>query len=364
VPPSSLTRNDAALGVPAAETLTALHAAANDQVKAAVPARRSSLGLVAYCFSIAKQHGTVAAVPNFSDPVIFIEQAAGLGASAVQIPFGVCEPDRIWKIRDAAERLEIALESTVGLPKNDLDLDRFDAELRTLKELGVKVARTVLLPGRRYEQFSSILDYADAMRVATKSLSDAEKIARRHDVKLALENHKDQTTEERLALLNQFSSEQIGACLDVGNNIALLEDPVEVARAFAPWTLTVHFKDQGVQEYEDGFLLADVPVGGGAINLPAIIKIVREKKPKALFHLELITRDPLRIPVFRESYWRTLDAIKAPKLAATLATLKKADHTATFPIISTLSPEEQVSAERENIEQSLRYSTEQLGFAK
>ena len=327
------------------------------------PARRTQLGLVTYCFNIAaKNHGTVPGAAKFSDPLIFIEQAAQLGASAVQIPFGICEASRIWAIRDAAERLNIALESTVSLPRNDPDLERFDAELKTLRELGVKIARTVLLPGRRYEQFTSILDYANTMRVATKALSDAEKIARKHEIKLALENHKDQTTEERLALLQQFSSEQIGACLDIGNNIALLEDPLETARAFAPWTLTVHFKDQGLRESADGFLLADVPVGQGAIKLKEIIAIVREKKPAARFHLELITRDPLRIPIYNETYWRTLDAIKAPQLASTLALLKSRSSPIDFPLISKLSAEQQVRAERANIEQSLRYSVEQLGL--
>lgn len=327
------------------------------------PARRTQLGLVTYCFNLAaKHHGSVSAASKFSDPLVFIQEAAKLGASAVQIPFGICDATRTWAIRDAAERHGIALESTVALPKNDPDLDRFDAELKTLRELGVKIARTVLLPGRRYEQFASILDYANAMRIATKALSDADKIARKYDIKLALENHKDQTTEERLALLEQFSSEHLGACLDVGNNMALLEDPVETARAFAPWTLTVHFKDQGVRESADGFLLADVPVGQGAINLREIIKIVREKKPQTLFHLELITRDPLRIPVYHDSYWRTLDALKAPQLAATIALLKTRSSKTEFPLISTLSPAEQVRAERDNIEQSLRFSAEQLGL--
>ena len=248
---------------------TALLASAQSEMRA------TQLGLVTYCFNIAaKNHGKVPAAANFSDPLVFIEETSKLGASAVQIPFGICEADRIWKIRDLSERLGIALESTVSLPKNDPDRERFEAELKTLNALGVKIARTVLLPGRRYEQFSSILDYANTMRIATKALSDAEKIARSYGIKLALENHKDQTTEERLALLEQFSSEFIGACLDVGNNISLLEDPIETARAFAPWTSTVHFKDQAVREYEDGFLLADIPVGQGAINLREVIRIV------------------------------------------------------------------------------------------
>lgn len=327
------------------------------------PRTKTTLGLVRYCFNIAaRHHRTVPGAANFSDPLIFIQEAAKLGASAVQIPFGICDATRVWALRDAAERSGIALESTVSLPKDEPDLTRFEEELRTLRELGVKIARTVLLPGRRYEQFTSVIDLANTMRAATKALSDAEKMARKNGVKLALENHKDQTTEERLALLEQFSSEHLGACLDVGNNMALLEDPVEVARAFAPWTLTVHFKDQGVRESLDGFDLADVPIGEGAIDLREIIKIIRHKQPAALFHLELITRDPLPVPMLKESYWRTLDAIKAPQLAMTLAMLKKHSSRTGFPMISTLSPADQVRAERENIEQSLRYSAEQLGF--
>ena len=124
----------------------------------------------------------------------------------------------------------------------------------------------------------------------------------------------------------------------------------------------MHFKDQGVQATEDGFLLADIPVGQGAIDLKEVIRLVREKKPEVRFHLELITRDPLRVPVFSESYWRTLDAIKAPKLASTLRLLREKSSKTEFPLISKLSPAEQVRSERDNIEQSLRYSAEQLGL--
>lgn len=327
---------------------------------------RSTLGLVTYCFGIAaRNRGAVPGTPDFSEPIGFIEEAARIGGAAVQISYGILNAEKRREIRDLAERLGVALEATVSLPKGgDSDLTRFEREMETLRELGVKVARTVMLPGRRYEQFKTILDYANALQVGLKALSDAEKVARRTGVRLALENHKDQTLEERLALLEQFSSEWIGATLDVGNNIALLEDPIEVARAFAPWTLTVHFKDQGVREYEDGFLLADVPVGEGAIDLPAVIKVIREKKPEVPFHLELITRDPLKIPCLRENYWATLDAIKARQFGSTLAMLKLRGSKREFPLITKLSPAEQVQAERENIERSFRYAVNNLGFSK
>lgn len=351
MPPSTLTSS---IGVLCATGLGASSQAVG---------HRSTLGLVKYCFNLAaRHHKSVAGTPDFTDPLVFIREAARAGATAVQIDFGICDADRTWAIRDAAERSEVALESIVALPKDNLDLERFGAELGTLQNLGVKIARTVLLPGRRYEQFASILDYANAMRVATKALSDAEKLARAHGIFLALENHKDQTTEERLALLEQFNSEHIGVCLDLGNNISLLEDPIETARAFAPWIKTVHFKDQAVREYEDGFLLADVPVGQGSIDLRKVIEIVRQHKPEARFHLELITRDALEVPVFQESYWRTLNVLKASKLAATLAMLKNKTARGPFLSVSNLPASEQVRLERENIEQSLRYSVEQLGL--
>jgi 3-oxoisoapionate decarboxylase len=327
--------------------------------------RRASLGLVTYCFSIAAKNPNPPDVPDLRDPVGFIKEAARIGASAVQISYGILEVEKRVEIRDLAERLGIALEATVNLPKGgESDLARFAAELETLRELGVKVARTVLLPGRRYEQFKSILDYAQAMRIGIKALSDAEKVARRTGIRLALENHKDQTLEERLALLEQFSSEWIGVTLDIGNNIALMEDPLETARAFAPWTLTVHFKDQGVREYQDGFLLADVPVGEGAIDLPAVIRVIRAKKPEAIFHLELITRDPLKIPYLREEYWVTLNETRARRLGAALAMLKARAARREFPSISKMTTAEQVREERQNIERSFQYARERLGFAK
>ena len=293
----------------------------------------------------------MAGVPDVRQPSGFIEEAARIGASAVQISYGILSTEKIREIRDLAERLEIALEATVNLPKGGgSELARFEKEMETLRELGVKVARTVLLPGRRYEQFKSIPDYAQALRVGIKALSDAEKVARRTDV--------------RLALLEQFSSKWIGVTLDVGNNIALMEDPIETARAFAPWTLTVHFKDQGVREYEDGLLLADVPVGEGGIDLPAVIKVIREKKPRVQFHLELITRDPLKIPYLKDAYWATLNELKAPRLGGTLAMLKARASRNEFPLVSKMSAAEQVREESENIERSFSYAAEKLGFKK
>jgi len=326
--------------------------------------RQIPLGLLAYCFGIAqKARGQIPGTPDFSDPAAFIQEAARVGANAVQIPFGAREGNSVRELRETAAKLGVALEATVSLPAKDSDVGRFEAEMSTLRELGVAVARTVVFPGRRYEDLHSVAAYERAVEDARARIRRAEPIARKHQVRLAVENHKDQRIEERVRLFKEFESEFVGACIDVGNNIALLEDPVEVCRALAPWVFTVHFKDQGVREYENGFLLADVPLGRGCIDLPAVIRAIHEKKRDLHFQLELITRDALKVPVLTEDYWSTFQDLKATELSHTWAMIKERGSRQAFPSVSTLPLAEQVAMERRNIEESFRYAAEHLNFS-
>ena len=60
-----------------------------------------------------------------------------------------------------------------------------------------------------------------------------------------------------------------------------------------------------VAEYDEGFLLAEVPLGEGFLDLPKMIALLREARPDIRFNLEMITRDPLRIPCLTDQYWAT-----------------------------------------------------------
>jgi 3-oxoisoapionate decarboxylase len=324
--------------------------------------RKTSLGLVTYAVLIQQKAASqIPGLPNFSDPLHFLTAARQAGASGIQTALGIRDADYIKKLRAFAEEHHLFLEATSVLPKTEQDLDRFEKEMVTAHACGVSIVRTVILPGRRYEQFKTYEEFKAAVEQGIKMLQRAEPIARRHHLRLAVENHKDQRTEERLKLLASFSSEHIGATLDVGNSLALLEDPVATAQAFAPWTLTVHFKDQGLAEYQDGFLLADVPVGQGCIDLPAILKILRQHAPKARLSLELITRDPLKVPVLTDTYWPTLGQVTAAELASLLQSSKH-KQPRSFELISHLPLAAQVQAEQRNITSSLNFAATQLGL--
>ena len=184
----------------------------------------------------------------------------------------------------------------------------------------------------------------------------------RQQFRLAVENHKDQRVPEKLALLKSLSSEWIGLCVDVGNNLALLEDPLETVRAFAPWAFTVHLKDAAMRETDEGFLLADAALGEGILDLPAMVQVLREANPAVRFNLETITRDALSIPAKTAGYWASLADVPRGDLDSVLTTVRAQSSAAPFPSVTDLPLEEQLALERRNIDQSLKYSRERLNI--
>jgi hypothetical protein len=82
-----------------------------------------------------------------------------------------------------------------------------------------------------------------------------------------------------------------------------------------------------------------------------------------LFQLELITRDPLKVPVLTDDYWTTMPDLKAVELSRTWAMIKQRGSRQPFPSISALPLTEQVAMERRNIEESFRYAAEHLNFS-
>ena len=139
--------------------------------------------------------------------------------------------------------------------------------------------RSVMLSGRRYEQFDSADAFRRFAERSWQSLALAKPIVEQHGVKLAIENHKDSRVPDLLDILKRIDSPNIGVCLDTGNSIALLEEPHEVVEAYAPFTFTTHFKDMAVAAYEEGFLLSEVPLGTGFVDLPRVIAAVRKHRP-------------------------------------------------------------------------------------
>ena len=355
-------RRQVLTGLTSITTLAALDQIGARAESGNASSKETSLGLCQYCGrfagQLAKQQSESV---NLFEPEHFFKHARRLGAGGYQVALGVLEPARATELRRQADDAGLYIEGILRAPKNPGDLERFDAEMKSASLVGAPAVRSTIFTGRRYEYFDSLEKYREHDKQARRSLELAAPIAEKYRVGFAPENHKDHRIEERVKALKAIDSEYVGACVDTGNNFALLEDPVETAKALAPWAHAVHIKDQAVQLVPQGFLFGDIPLGQGFIDLKQIVSVLQAARPKINFTLELLTRDPLLVPCLEPSYWSTFPDLPATDLAQTLRTVR--DHQAkTLQYPSKLKLPEQVELERQNVVQSIAYARDELGL--
>lgn len=301
--------------------------------------------------------------PAFTNSLEMIEYSASVGFGGMQFSVRGWDKDYAKKVRTRVEELDVFLEGQISLPKNNGDVSRFESEVEGAKTAGIDTLRTACLSGRRYETFKTNDAFVEFRKASEASLKMSEAIVKKHKIKLAVENHKDWRIEEMLQVLSKLDKEWIGVTLDTGNNIALLEDPMEVVKALAPFSFSVHLKDMGIEEYEDGFLLSEVNLGEGYLDIPEMVRTIKSSNPDIRFNLEMITRDPLKIPCLTDKYWETFDNVSASQFAGFLRNLKKADSKKTLPKISGDSVDGRLELETKNNQYSLNYAKNILGFS-
>lgn len=243
-----------------------------------------------------------------------------------------------------------------------MDLERFEAGVRSVKAVGARAIRG-FCGGRRYEQFDKREQFDEFAVRSWKTIESVAPIVEKHRIPLAIENHKDWLIPHMLKLLNRIGSEYVGVCIDTGNSFSLLEDPTDTVKAYAPWAHSVHLKDMAVCEYESGFLLADVVFGEGTLGLPRMVEIIRKARPGMKFNVEMSTRNPFKVPCLGEKYWATLGDVPGVNLARAMRYVRtNASDKETLPSIDNMSVDEQVKLEERNIKKCLRHAAEHLNL--
>ena len=298
-----------------------------------------------------------------SAPLDMIEHCHSIGLGGVQMNPPSLDPEEIKKFRQRLEAYGMHLVCDPRLPMQESDVPAFEAQVRAYKEAGASAFHAAMT-GRRYEDFDRLEPFRQMFERCKIQVKLAEPIVRKYKVRLGIENHKGWRSAEQVAWLKQLGSEWVGVCLDFGNNLSLCEDPADTARALAPYVCFAHIKDNAVQEYEDGFLLSEVPLGEGILDLKQIVQMLRAVDPNMIMDLEMITRDPLKIPVYTAKYWATFDDEYSPlpgrDLAKVLALVKKNPPKAPLPRTTGLSPEQQIKLEDEYNLKCIAYARQHL----
>jgi sugar phosphate isomerase/epimerase len=299
-------------------------------------------------------------IRRFDGPLSFLEHCQALGAGGAQTRLGVLDDSYAAKLRALMNKHGLFLEGSIALPRDKADVKRFTAEVQTARRCEATTCRTVLMNGRRYEVFRSAGEFSRFREQARQALALARPVVEKHKVRLAVENHKDLQAAELLEVLRKLDSPFVGVCLDTGNNIALVETPQKTVELLAPYAFTTHIKDMGVEEFSDGFRLAEVPLGTGFLDLVALVAALRKARPEIRLNLEMITRDPLEIPCLKQGYWATLQDVPGHRLAEVLALVRAKAARKPLPRVNKLSREDRLKREEDNVRGSLRYATDRL----
>jgi 3-oxoisoapionate decarboxylase len=163
--------------------------------------------------------------------------------------------------------------------------DEMIASVPNAKEIGADVMRVV---------GSSLMFRHEPHGPQVKALAEMFKkavvVAKDYDVKMAVENHIDFTSEEILQMLEMVDSEYFGLNFDTGNFLRLLDDPVKGMESLAPYVLATHVKDLLPDKNArptDWHFFAGVPVGMGLIDNQTLAQLLHKANFKGFLAVEI-----------------------------------------------------------------------------
>jgi 3-oxoisoapionate decarboxylase len=139
-----------------------------------------------------------------------------------------------------------------------------------------------------------------------------------HGVVLAIETHFEFTSHELLRLFEWCDAEPggwLGVCLDTMNLLTMLEDPVSATRRLLPWVVSTHIKDGGVSIDGTGLTTFTAPVGAGAIDLPAILRLLASLEREV--HLSVEDHGgSFHLPIYDRAFLSEFPDLTAVELAS------------------------------------------------
>lgn len=207
------------------------------------------------------------------------------------------------------------------------------------------------------------------MEATVKALKSVRAQAVDAGVKIALENHGDLRAAEARTIIEEAGRDFVGACLDSGNPVRVLEDPLAALEILGPYTVTAHIRDTAVWEHPRGAAIQSVALGEGSVDFVKFVARWRELCPNALFLLEIITGGrPSVVPYLEPAFWKDFPDTPASEFARFLALVRRGEPFRGGMLIAggEKQPPEYQAALREqqrvDLERSVEYAKKTLGL--
>jgi sugar phosphate isomerase/epimerase len=264
-----------------------------------------------------------------------LEYAASQKLDSIQFSslndFETLEPSYLQSIKAQAAKLHISVDGGIGCicpsAKAWRDTNGTPAEyvakgLRASKTIGATAMRCYMgdfsdrLGSTRIEQH---------IENTVKVLRSVRSLALDMGVTIGVENHSgDMQAGELKVLIEEAGKDFVGACLDTGNPMWVMEDPLVTLEILGPYTVTTHIRDSIVFEVPRGAAAQWVALGDGIIDFKRFVARYRELCPNAAMQLENITGRPPRVlPYLEPDFWEAFPKANASEFARFVALAKR-----------------------------------------
>ncbi len=232
-------------------------------------------------------------VPEGTDPVLGrIERAADLGLSVL----GISLRDT-WRDQDYLERVgvlaqERGIELRIGAGGNFyLQGSEAEAEVARVAEMLLAIARHTAIrfastpagPMLTTHRFTPGPPLPERLSLLARNLGSLADAVTEAGFTIGLENHCDYRGYEIAAIVAEANRPNLRVQIDTGNAFSVFEDPLDCARALAPYVVSCHLKDIAVTPFAprpcQGTRAVSVPLGEGHVDNAAICQILQDQAP-------------------------------------------------------------------------------------
>jgi sugar phosphate isomerase/epimerase len=123
-----------------------------------------------------------------------------------------------------------------------------------------------------------------------RQFSEAVKVAAKHDIRIADENHIDFNSDEMLSLIKSVNSPYFGINFDTGNFMRVLDDPIKGMEKLAKYTFSTHVKDLKLNRQaavDDWYFFSSTPVGDGLVDNQKLAQLLKDAGYQGFLAVEI-----------------------------------------------------------------------------
>ncbi|WP_027128260.1 sugar phosphate isomerase/epimerase family protein [Fusobacterium perfoetens] len=241
----------------------------------------------------------------------FIEKAHEMGFDGVQInvvpdynldpvwgALGGNSDEHLKKVKELIDKYNLYVE----IDTRNLEYDHLVEVIKVADKLGAEIIRSYIpikpLKAEAMSGEDGAYDFAkvrcdfdpNSFDEGIEKIKKLIPVLQKYRIKLALENHEYETSEELVDVVKKLNSKWVGLHYDFGNSMMVWEEPIKAAENMAPYTLTTHFKDHIIIEDPSdkyGYVVCGVPAGEGNIDLEKTFAIMMEKSSLTRINVEM-----------------------------------------------------------------------------